>query len=82
MKETIFSTIKTAIITSARQVNDCARGGDVNRNRVNYGSVIAYASVLRDMGHNVDVAVWEDGGLLKIPKITVGPETFNFPDGQ
>lgn len=82
MKETIFSTIKTAIITSARQVNDCACSGDANRNRVNYGSVIAYASVLRDMGHNVDVAVWEDNSLLKIPKITVGPETFNFPDGQ
>lgn len=82
MKETIFSTIKAAVIENARHVNDCARSGDVNRNHVNYGCVVAYTRILRDMGHSVDVAVWEDGNFLKIPKITIGPEVFNFPDGQ
>ena len=82
MKETFFGTIKTAIITDAGCVNDCARSGDVNRNHVNYGCVIAYTRILRDMGHSVDVAVWEDNGFLKIPKITIGPEIYNFPDGR
>lgn len=82
MKDTFFGTIKVSIIMDAGRVNEYAKSGDANRNHVNYGSVTAYSRVLHEMGHSVDVAVWEDNGFLKIPKITIDGEAYNFPDGQ
>lgn len=69
MKNTFFEKIRLEILCAARRVNQCAEDHDVNRNHVNYGVATAYASVLRDLGHDVDVPCWEDNGCLKIPKI-------------
>lgn len=83
MKDTYFDAIKTRIIMSCGYVNDCADGKDLNRNHVNYGCAITWASVLRDMGHDVDVPVWEDVGYLRIPKLKIDGEVIvEYPNGK
>jgi hypothetical protein len=82
MKETFFENIKTQIITSASWVNNCACDHDMNRNHVNYGCVTAYSHILSELGHSVDVAVWEDDGYLKIPKITIDAFVVEFSRGK
>lgn len=71
MEKTYFEEIKLRFIKAAMQTNDNAKRKDVNRNHVNYGCCICWAEVLRDMGHKTDVPVWEDGGVLKIPFLSV-----------
>lgn len=78
MNETYFGTIKTRIITACSNVNTCAADRDANRNRVNYGETIALGAVLRDMGHTVNIPVWEDDGFLKIPKLVIDAWEIEF----
>ena len=52
---------------------------DINRKYVNYGSTTAYVDVLRELGHEVDVPVWEDEkGCLKIPKLNIDGKVLEF----
>lgn len=67
--ETLFHKIKTKLIMHCANVNDNAVEKDMQRNRVNYGCATAYANILCELGHDVDVAVWEDDGYLKVPVI-------------
>lgn len=70
-EESYFETIKIRIINSALCVEDTAKEKDINRNHVNYGYCICLARVLRDMGHEVDVPVYEEDGALRIPFISI-----------
>ena len=71
MEKTYFEEIKLRFIKAAMQTNDNAKSKDVNRNHVNYGCCTCWAEVLRDMEHKTDVPVWEDGGVLKIPFLSI-----------
>ena len=83
MNESYFETIKTRLIMAASYVNDHATRKDANRNRVNYGEAITWACVLRDMGHNTDIPVWEDdNGCLRIPYIQIGAFRMEYADGK
>ena len=75
MENTCFSSLKTKIIVGCGRVNDCADDKDANRNHVNYGMVIAFASVVRNMGHDVNIPVWEGDGFLRIPELKIDGQT-------
>lgn len=75
MESTYFGNLKVKLITGCGRVNDCADGKDMNRNHVNYGMVIAFASVVRDMDHKIDIPVWEDDGFLRIPELKIDGQT-------
>lgn len=51
---------------------------DSNRNRVNYGSATAYACILREMGHDVELRVYEKEGYLVTDKITIKGADYDF----
>lgn len=51
---------------------------DINRNHTNYGSATAYAEVLRDMGHKVELRVYGKDEYLITDKITIDDKTFDF----
>lgn len=78
MSDTYFNTIKTRIIMASSHVNDCAADKDVNRNHTNYGCAITWGRVLVDLGHKVDIPVWEDAGFLKIPKLVIDDWEIEF----
>ena len=83
MKENYFEEIKMRFIEAAMWTNDNAKEKDVNRNHVNYGCCICWGRVLRDMGHKIDVPVWEDNGVLKIPFLSIdGQKIIEFPDAK
>lgn len=67
MKESYFEEIRMRFIGTAIATNDYAMDKDVIRNRVSYGRCISWGQVLRDMGHKINISVWEDDGVLKIP---------------
>ena len=75
MENTYFGNLKTKLIVGCGRVNDCTDDKDMNRNHVNYGMVAAFASVVRDMGHDVDISLWEDNGFLRIPKLKIDGQT-------
>lgn len=71
MTNLMIDNLKAKLITDAGNVNWYANGNDINRNHVNYGTVIAYADVLRTFGISVDVPAYGDNGYLRIPKIQI-----------
>jgi hypothetical protein len=80
--KTYFNEIKTRFIKAAMRTNDNAVEKDVNRNHVNYGCCTAWAQVMRDMGHETDVPVWEDNGYLKIPFVEINGKKVEFNNGK
>lgn len=74
----LIGKMKVDLFQAAMNVNRQAEDKDANRNRVNYGVVTTCAGVLRLLGIETEVAVWEDEGFLKIPKITIDGKTTNF----
>ena len=74
----LVGKMKVNLFQAAMNVNRQAEDKDANRNHVNYGRATAFASVLHDLGHEVEIACWEDEGFLKIPKITIDDKTTNF----
>ena len=73
-KENYYEEIKWRFIKSVMRTNDYAKDNDVNRNHTNYGCCTCWAQVLRDMGHEIEVPVYEDNGVLKIPFIRIDKE--------
>lgn len=77
--EEFIEKLKVHTIMSASHTNQCADDKDINRNHVNYGSVTAYARILSELGHEVDVPVWEDEKrCLRIPKLKIDGKVLEF----
>lgn len=74
METNYCEEIKKRLVMDAMQANDYAKEKDINRNHVNYGCCISWSRVLRDIGHETDVPVYEDNGVLKIPFISIDGE--------
>lgn len=74
----LIGKMKVDIFQAAMNVNRQAEDKDANRNRVNYGVATTCAGVLRLLGIETEIAVWEDEGFLKIPKITIDGKTTDF----
>ena len=75
-----FEEIKIKVIQALRWMNEQADAKDVKRNHTNYGSVQAYAYVLRQMGHTTELNnAWEDeNGCLRIAKASIDGESLDF----
>lgn len=75
---TLYNRIFKLTFESCIRTNQYASEGDANRNRTNYGSATAYGVVLRELGHEVDIPVWDDNGFLRIPYLRVNEKKFEF----
>ncbi|MDD2400904.1 MAG: hypothetical protein PHD60_01585 [Clostridia bacterium] len=78
MGETIFGKIKVNLFGAVTRVNNYASEKDTNRNHTNYGAVTAYADILRELGHEIEIACWEDDGYLKIEKVTINENSLKL----
>lgn len=84
MKDTYFGEIKVRAYTAADRTNGCADSKDVLRNHTNYGECTAWVRVMIDMGHKVNLPVWEDdNGCLRIPFLEIdGEKWIEFQNGK
>ncbi len=74
-KEDYFECLKRRVITSALWVNMQAKAGNIKRNHLDYGAVLAWAQVIQDLGHKITIPVWEDeNGCLRIAFIETDGE--------
>ena len=81
MEETMYEKYYMAMFKAVNRMNSCVEEKDLLRNHTNYGTATAYASVLRDFGHEVDTCVYGDGDYLISAKIIVDGEVkINFED--
>lgn len=79
MKNTMYEKYYMAMLNAVERMNDQAEEKDLLRNNTSYGAATAYASVLRDFGHEVDICVYGDGDYLISAKIVVDGEIkFDF----
>ena len=51
---------------------------DNERNHTNYGSASAYGSVLRELGHNVEIPAYGKDGYLIVDWIEVNNKKYDF----
>lgn len=78
---TMYEKYYMAMFEATSRMNSCAKEKDLLRNHTNYGTSTAYASILQDFGHEVDICVYGDGDYLISAKIIVdGKEKINFED--
>ena len=77
--EDYYKEIEYRFMMPAVAVTEYAKRGDAKRNHVNYGSCIAWAKVLDDMGHETEVPVYEQDEFLRIPYLKVdGKKNIEF----
>lgn len=78
----IFEEIKMEMYKTAEAVNHYADSKDLKRNRVNYGSLITWERIIREMGHDTNIAVWEDDDCLRIPFVEIETYRMEFKNGK
>jgi hypothetical protein len=71
-----YTEILREVYAAIRYTNDAAERGDVKRNHVNYGTLLAYGRILNAMGHKADLNnAWEnESGCLVIARARVDGE--------
>jgi hypothetical protein len=72
---TTYEKYYKVLLNAVSRMNNLADGKDLPRNHTAYGMAAAYASVLRDLGHEVDICVYGDGDYLVSAKLVVDGET-------
>ena len=83
MERSIFEEIKMEIYKAAEAVNYYADQKDSKRNRVNYGCLITWEKIIRQMGHDTNIAVWEtEDELLRIPFLEIETYRMEFKNGK
>ena len=75
-KNKYYKELLNRILDACWSVNMYAADKDNARNHFNSGMAHAYALVLSDMGHDVDIAEYGDEGFLKVAKIKFDGEVF------
>ena len=74
MKDSMYEKYLSQLIATVIMMNEQAAEEDLLRNRVNYGAATAYASVISDFGHSIDICVYGDGDFLISAKIVIDGE--------
>lgn len=83
MERSIFEETKMEIYKAAEAVNHYADRKDSKRNRVNYGCLITWEKIIRQMGHDTNIAVWEtEDELLRIPFVEIETYRMEFKNGK
>lgn len=77
-KGTMYEEIFLGLYRSVDRMMQAYNRQDLNRNRTNYGSATAFASVLQSMGHEVDLKVYGDGDYLLTNAFVVDGRQFDF----
>ena len=75
---TLCEKLNDRLLKAAIDVNYNADKGDLNLNHTNYGAATACASILKELGHKVEIDCWEDKGFLRISEIAVSGKTTEF----
>lgn len=78
MNNTMYEKLKTEIIMHANHVNQYADDKDARRNATNYGFITGLSYTLKEMGHDIDIAVWDDEGFLRVPKVKIDGEVYTY----
>ena len=78
----LLDKLAADLILDALYTNGHAAKEDASRNRVNYGSAIKGAEILREMGQEADIACWEDNGYLRISKVTINGKTTSYTTAE
>lgn len=78
MEETFFEKLTVKIFEHISRMNSYADEKDLCRNQTNYGSATAYADVLREFGHKVDIPAYGEDDYLRVDKFIVGDKTFQM----
>jgi len=75
-----FEEIKLKVTKAIWELNSYANKGDVKRNRVHYGMILAYGEIIRLMGHKTALSnCWEnDMGCLVISRATIDDEVLSI----
>lgn len=76
--KTMYEEIFLGVYRSIDWMVQAYNRKDLKRNQVNYGSATAFASVLRSMGHEVDLRVYDADGFLLTNSIVIDGKTFDF----
>lgn len=82
MERSVFEEIKMEMYKAAEAVNYYADKKDLKRNRVNYGCLITWDRIIRQMGHDTNIAVWEDDDCLRIPFVEIETYRMEFKNGK
>ena len=77
-KNTMYEEIFLGMYRSIDWMVQAYNRKDYDRNHVNYGSATAFASVLRSMGHEVDLRVYDKDGYLLTNSIVVDGREYDF----
>ena len=77
-KGTMYEEIFLGMYRSVDWMVQAYNHKDTDRNHVNYGGATAFASVLRSMGHEVDLRVYNDDGYLLTNCIVVDGREYDF----
>lgn len=79
MQDTMYRKYYIAMFEAIIRMNEQAEEKDLLRNHTNYGTASAYASVIQDFGHEVDICVYGDGDYLISAQIIIDGEVkFDF----
>ena len=74
MYEEIFTKLYQSVDWMVQNYNN----KDVERNHRNSGSALAYATVLRSMGHEVDLRIYNANGYDLTNNIVIDGKTYDF----
>jgi len=81
-KKALVEKLLVDLIISAREVNNSAERQDCNRNHTNYGIASKCADILNFLDEDIDIACWQDGDYLKIPKVTINGKVTEYHNGK
>ena len=82
MAEEYWKEVKQRLFLSAVRTNSAAGELDLRRNRVNYGTAVAYSRVLNDLGHVAEIHVFKEADMMKISRISVDGESSYLYTGE
>ncbi len=77
-KETLYEKVFVKLYNAIDYMLVAYKNQDINRNHTNYGAATAYASVLAEMGYEVDLRVYGDGDYLITDRVKIGDKEYDF----
>ncbi len=63
--------LKSKLLKSTKWTNEYADGQDVKRNSINYGAAIICSELLKELGYEVFMPVWNDNKYIRVGKIEI-----------
>lgn len=77
-EQTIYEKLFFKIYNHVDAMMSCYKNKDLLRNQTNYGAATAYATMMLEIGYDVDLRVYADGDYLITDKITINGKDYDF----